>query len=103
MDFTWGGSHPPGMVPMDVVAVIRHKVLTEGVPLREVSRQLGLSRNTIRRYARAAAVPLARPDTPRATPVRDAVRADAQALWDARRTFTAGKQRLTATRLCGLL
>jgi transposase-like protein len=37
------------MVSMEIVAVIRHKVLTEGVPIRDVARQLGLSRNTIRR------------------------------------------------------
>jgi transposase len=88
---------------MDLVAVIRHKVLTERVPVREVSRQLGLSRNTVRRYARARAVPLPRPETPRPAPAREAIAADAQALWDARATFTAGKQRLTATRLHELL
>jgi len=88
---------------MDLVAVIRHKVLTEGVPIREVSRQLGLSRKAIRRYVRAPAVPLPRPTTPRTAPVRDAVAADAQAIWNDRGTFTAGKQRLTAGRLTELL
>jgi transposase len=43
---------------MDLVAVIRHKVHAEGVPIREVARKLGLSRNTIRRYARAKKVPI---------------------------------------------
>ena len=38
---------------MELVSVIRHKVLTEGVPIRDVARQLGLSRNTIRRYVQA--------------------------------------------------
>jgi transposase len=91
------------MVPMDLVAVIRHKVLTEGVPIREVSRQLGLSRKAIRRYVRAPAVPLPRLAAPRVAPVRDAVAAEAAALWRDRRTFTAGKQRLTAGRLTELL
>ena len=31
-------------------ALLSHKVLTEGIPIRDVARQLGLSRNTIRRY-----------------------------------------------------
>src|SRR6202041_30633 len=52
------------MVPMELVSVIRHKVLTEGVPIRDVARQLGLSRNTIRRYVRAKVVPVPRPVTP---------------------------------------
>lgn len=89
---------------MDLIAVIRHKVLTEGVPIREVVRELGLSRNTIRRYARAKAIPIARPvSPPRAAPARDEVREAAEAIWKSRRSFTAGKQKLTATRLWELL
>src|SRR3984957_8548622 len=92
------------MVPMDLVAVIRHKVLTEGVPIREVVRELGLSRNTIRRYARAKAIPLEKPPSvARSAPARDDVRDAAEGIWKARRSFTAGKQRLTATRLWELL
>ncbi len=88
---------------MELVAVIRHKVLTEGVPIREVARELGLSRNTIRRYARAKAVPLPRPEGPRPAPARDKVAEAAAAIWAQRRAFTAGKQRLTAARLWELL
>ena len=51
---------------MELVSVIRHKVLTEGVPIRDVARQLGLSRNTIRRYVRAKVVPVPRPAVPAA-------------------------------------
>ena len=89
---------------MDVVAVIRHKVVTEGIPIREVARELGLSRNTIRRYARANKIPIPRGEKKaRPMPVRDDVAEAAASIWQARRSFTAGKQRLTATRLWELL
>jgi transposase len=91
------------MVPMDVVAVIRHKVHAEGIPIREVARELGLSRNTIRRYARAKKVPIDRRSPTRPTPARDDVAEAASEIWRSRRSFTAGKQRLTATRLWELL
>jgi transposase len=92
------------MVSMELVAVIRHKVLTEGVPIRDVARQLGLSRNTIRRYVRAKVVPVPKvPSSPRPAPAREQVAEAAAAIWSARRSFTAGKQRLTATRLWELL
>ncbi|MBK6847414.1 MAG: helix-turn-helix domain-containing protein [Proteobacteria bacterium] len=35
---------------MDQVRVLRHKVLVEGLSRREVAQQLGLSRNTVRKY-----------------------------------------------------
>jgi transposase len=89
---------------MEIVAVIRHKVLTEGVPIRDVARQVGLSRNTIRRYVRAKVVPVPKPfSSPRPAPAREQVAKAAAAIWAARRAFTAGKQRLTATRLWELL
>ena len=38
------------MLRMDQVHVIRHKVLDEGQSMRQVARELGLSRNTVRKY-----------------------------------------------------
>ena len=76
---------------MELVSVIRHKVQTEGVPIRDVARQLGLSRNTIRRYVRAKVVPVPRPASPpRSAPARELVAEAAAAIWASRRTFTAG-------------
>ncbi len=39
---------------MDQVHVIRHKVLVEKVPARKVAREMGVSRNTVRRYVEGA-------------------------------------------------
>lgn len=38
------------MLRMDQVHIIRHKVLVEGQAIRSVARQLGVSRNTVRKY-----------------------------------------------------
>jgi hypothetical protein len=38
------------MLGMDQVHVIRHKVLVEGGSIRGVARQMGVSRNTVRKY-----------------------------------------------------
>jgi predicted DNA-binding protein (UPF0251 family) len=35
---------------MDQVHVIRHRVLVDGVSQRRVAREMGVSRNTVRRY-----------------------------------------------------
>jgi transposase len=37
---------------MDQVHVIRHKVRVEKLSLRQVAKDLGISRNTVRRYLR---------------------------------------------------
>ncbi|MBN7787716.1 helix-turn-helix domain-containing protein [Ponticoccus gilvus] len=41
---------------MDILSVIRRWALRDKLPLREISRRTGLSRNTIRRYLRAGIV-----------------------------------------------
>ena len=38
------------MLRMDQVHVVRHKILVEGQSIRSVSRQMSISRNTIRKY-----------------------------------------------------
>ena len=42
------------MLRMEQVHVIRHKVLREGQSVRQVARELGVSRNTIGKYLREA-------------------------------------------------
>ena len=46
-DYTETGGR---MLRMDQVHVIRHKVLVEGRSIRRTARDLGVSRNTVRRY-----------------------------------------------------
>ena len=56
------------MLRMDQVHVIRHKVLQEGRSIRSVAREMGFSRNTIRKYLRVSE-PVRRESGPRAQPV----------------------------------
>ena len=86
------------MLRVDQVHVIRHKVLPEGRSIRSVAGELGISRNSARKY-RQEPVPVRKPGQPKLHPVTDAVRPRWEALvadWGAR---TTDKQRITATRL----
>jgi len=44
------------VIDMDVLSVIRCWHFRQGIPIREIQRRTGLSRNTIRKYLRAYAV-----------------------------------------------
>src|ERR1700723_2325779 len=90
------------MVPMDQVHVIRHKVLVEKVPARQVAREMGVSRNTVRRYVEGAP-PGVRKGVLRPRPVYDAVVGRMEQLLTRSSAWTGGKQRLTAMRLHELL
>jgi len=87
---------------MDQVHVIRHKVLVEGVSVRRVARQMGVSRNTVKRYLSEPA-PKYGPRPPAKAPVRDAARSRVEALLTEAPRWTQGKQQLTATRLHRML
>jgi transposase len=87
---------------MDQVHVIRHQVLVEGRSQRRVAREFGISRLTVRKYVRDGA-PRPKDVGPRARPVWAAVEARVEALLVESAQWTGGKQRLTATRLHGLL
>ena len=87
---------------MDQVHVVRHKVLVEGRTQRAVARELGLSRTTVGKYL-GEAVPHRHEAGPRPRPVWEKVGGRVEALLTESAQWTGGKQRLTATRLHGLV
>ncbi len=87
---------------MDQVHVVRHKVLVEGVSERGVARQMGVSRNTVKRYLEISE-PVRAEETARPKPVRDKVGPRIEEILADSPRWTGGKQRLTATRLHQML
>ncbi|MEW6319668.1 MAG: IS21 family transposase [Acidobacteriota bacterium] len=90
------------MLKVDQVHVIRHKVLVEGRSQRQVAKELGISRVTVRKYVEGA-VPVRREAQPRARPVWERVGPRVEALLAESKAWMGGKQQLTATRLHELL
>jgi hypothetical protein len=88
---------------MEEVYVVRHRHLMEGVPIRRLAREMGVAKNTIKRYLRGAAPGVGKPRGIRGAPVRDAVQSRALELLEDSKHWTAGKQRLTAARLHTML
>lgn len=87
---------------MDQVHIVRHKVLVEGRSQRQVARELGIARETVRKYL-TESIPVRKETQPRVRPVWDAVRTRVEQLLTESLQWTGGKQRLTATRLHELL
>lgn len=87
---------------MDQVHVVRHKVLVEGQSVRKTAREMGLSRNTVKRYLDRPA-PVRVEHAARARPVAEKVAPRIEALLAESPRWTGGKQRLTATRLHAML
>jgi transposase len=90
------------MLKVDQVHVIRHKVLVDGRSQRQVAKEFGISRVTVRKYVEGAE-PVRQEAAPRARPVWEKVGPRIEALLGASKDWTAGKQQLTATRLHELL
>lgn len=86
------------MLRMDQVHVIRHKVLVEGRSRRAVAREMGVSRNTVRKYL-AESEPQRVEAKPRARPVLEEVAPRLAELMEAWSRRTTRKQRITGTRL----
>lgn len=87
---------------MDQVHVVRHKVLVEGQQIRRVAREMGIARNTVKKYLEQPA-PVRVERAPRRRLVWEKVRARLEALLAESPRWTGGKQRLTATRLHAML
>ncbi len=87
---------------MDQVHVIRHKVLAEDEAIRKVARDLGVSRNTVRKYVEVSE-PARVEAAPRRRPVFERVRSRIDALLSEWRERTTRKQRITGTRLVEVL
>jgi transposase len=90
------------MLRMDEVATIRHRVLVQGVSRRAVAKEMGVSRNTVKRYVAGAKIGERKP-TVRPKPITDGARERIEALLAEAPKWTAGKQRLTAKQLWRLL
>jgi transposase len=86
------------MLKLDQVHVIRHKVLVDGRSSREVATEMGVSRNTVRRYLEVAE-PRRVERKARARPVLEKVQERLDELLAEWRERTTAKQRLTGTRL----
>jgi len=90
------------MLRMDRVHVIRHAVLIQGRSVRSVARELGVSRNTVRRYLEESE-PVRVEQEARPRPVYQAVQGRLHELLEEWAQRTTRKQRITGTRLQGQL
>jgi transposase len=83
---------------VDQVYVIRHKRLVEGVSVRRIAREMGISRNTVRKYLEQAE-PVRQVRKRRGRPVWERIGARLEQLVEEWTPRTTPKQRLTAARL----
>lgn len=86
------------MLRMDQVHVIRHKVLVEGQSIRRVSRDMRVSRNTVRKYLKISE-PVRVERKPRPRPVVEEVAPRLEELLKEWGPRTTPKQRITGSRL----
>lgn len=86
------------MLRMDQVHVVRHKILVEGRSIRSVSRQMSISRNTIRKYLKVSEpVRVTRQKKP--SPVMEMISPRVDEIVEEWRDRTTPKQRITGTRI----
>ncbi|RMF18657.1 MAG: IS21 family transposase [Deltaproteobacteria bacterium] len=83
---------------VDQVHVIRHKRFVEGVPIRRIAREMGMSRNTVRKYL-VEPEPVRKPTASRRRPVFEKVEPRMASLLEEWSTRTTRKQRITAARV----
>jgi transposase len=86
------------MLRMDQVHVIRHKVLVEGRSIRSVAREMGVGRNTIKKYLTLSEpVRVVRQKKP--SPVMEMVAPRIEQILTEWRECTTAKQHITGTRI----
>jgi len=83
---------------MNQVHVVRYKALVEGQSIRRVAREMGINRNTVRKYLKVSE-PVRREQGARARPVLEKVAPRIDELLQEWSTRTTAKQRITGTRL----
>jgi hypothetical protein len=86
------------MLKVEQVHVIRHKVLLEGQSQRKVARDMGLSRNTVKKYLEVSEPKRVEVQS-RPRPVLDRVKPRIDQLLEEWAGRTTAKQRLTGSRL----
>lgn len=87
---------------MEQVHTVRQRVLVQGISMRQVAREMGISRNTVRRYVEGAE-PRKRAPVERTRPVLERVRERIDEVLQDSARWTTRKQRLTAHRLHEML
>ena len=85
------------MLGMDRVYVIRHKWYEEGLSIRQIARDLEISRNTVRKYIDDAGGPRQQARSKRARPVLEKVHERIDEILEEWSTRTTDKQRVTGT------
>ena len=83
---------------MEQVHVVRHKHIAEGQSVRQIARDMGLNRRTVRKYLRESE-PLREESGVRPQPVTSVVGPRIEALLEEWRPRLVGKHRLTSPRL----
>lgn len=83
---------------MDQIHVIRHKTLIEGQSVRQVAKDIGVSRNTVKKYLGMSA-PVRKPREQQPGPVLSKVAPRVEQLLAAWQTRTTKKQRITGRRV----
>lgn len=86
------------MLKMDQVHVIRHKVKREGRSQREVAKELGVSRNTVKKYLKESE-PVRKERKARRSPVMEKVAPRIDELLEEWKERTTKKQRITVARV----
>src|SRR5919202_4180388 len=86
------------MLRMDQVHVVRHKVLVEGQSIRSVAREMGIGRNTMKKYLTLSG-PRSVGRQKKPSPVKDLVAPRIDRILQEWRHRTTHKQRITGSRI----